>query len=153
MQLTIIPIIWSFHYRGGQLSIYLLAFHLCFVSKTLRFCLQITCTNFCWSYCFLWHLVTQSYWDNRNVIINLVSYRPPTAHFCFTAPQSPISALPTPRVSHRPQGGGTAQFGNHWYRGMTLSLSLATFCRPNSSFAFDFLQHHVHIRYRRDYGK
>ena len=34
---------------------------------------------------------------------------------------------------------------------MTLSLSLATFCRPNSSFAFDFLQHHVHIRYRRNY--
>jgi len=29
---------------------------------------------------------------------------------------------------------------------MTLSLSLTTFCRPNSSFAFDFLQHHVHIR-------
>ena len=36
---------------------------------------------------------------------------------------------------------------------MTLSLSLATFCRPNSSFAFDFLQRHVHIRHRRDYGK
>ena len=36
---------------------------------------------------------------------------------------------------------------------MTLSLSLATFCRPNSSFAFDFLQHHVHIRHRRDYDK
>jgi len=35
---------------------------------------------------------------------------------------------------------------------MTLSLSLATFCRPNS-FAFDFLQHHVHIRHRRDYDK
>jgi len=27
---------------------------------------------------------------------------------------------------------------------MTLSLSLAMFCRPNSSFAFDFLQHHVY---------
>jgi len=36
---------------------------------------------------------------------------------------------------------------------MTLSLSLATFCRPNSSFAFDFLQHHAHIRHRRDYDK
>jgi len=36
---------------------------------------------------------------------------------------------------------------------MTLSLSLATFFRPNSFFAFDFLQHHVHIRHRRDYGK
>jgi len=35
---------------------------------------------------------------------------------------------------------------------MTLSLSLAAFCRPNS-FAFDFLQHHVHIRYRRGYDK
>jgi len=36
---------------------------------------------------------------------------------------------------------------------MTLSLSLATFCRPNSSFAFDFVQHDVHIRHRRDYDK
>ena len=36
---------------------------------------------------------------------------------------------------------------------MTLNLSLGTFCRPNSSFAFDFLQHHVHIRHRRDYDK
>jgi len=35
---------------------------------------------------------------------------------------------------------------------MTLSLSLATFCRPNS-LAFHFLQHHVHIRHRRDYDK
>jgi len=41
-------------------SIYLLAFHLCFVSKTQSFCLQITCTHVCWSHCFLWHLVTQS---------------------------------------------------------------------------------------------
>jgi len=29
---------------------------------------------------------------------------------------------------------------------MTVILSLATFCQPNSSFAFDFLQHNVHIR-------
>jgi len=36
---------------------------------------------------------------------------------------------------------------------MTLSLSLATFCRPNSSFAFDFLQRHVHIHHRGDYDK
>jgi len=36
---------------------------------------------------------------------------------------------------------------------MTLSVSLATICRPNSSFAFDFLQHHVHIGHRRDYDK
>jgi len=28
-------------------SIYLLAFHLCFVSKMLRFCLQITCIHVC----------------------------------------------------------------------------------------------------------
>jgi len=28
-------------------SIYLLAFHLCFVSKTLSFCLQITCIHVC----------------------------------------------------------------------------------------------------------
>jgi len=33
---------------------------------------------------------------------------------------------------------------------MTLSLSMATFYRPNS-FAFDFLQYYVHIRHRRDY--
>jgi len=36
---------------------------------------------------------------------------------------------------------------------MTLSLALVTSCRPNSSLAFDFLQHHVHIRHRRDYYK
>jgi len=36
---------------------------------------------------------------------------------------------------------------------MTLSLSLAKFCQPNSSFAFDFLPHHVYIRHRRDYDK
>jgi len=36
---------------------------------------------------------------------------------------------------------------------MTLSLSSATFCRPNSSFAFDFLQHHVHAHHRRDYDE
>jgi len=28
-------------------SIYLLAFHLCFVSKMLSFCLQITCIHVC----------------------------------------------------------------------------------------------------------
>jgi len=36
---------------------------------------------------------------------------------------------------------------------MMLSLSLAMFCRPNSSFVFNFLQHHVHIRHRRNYDK
>jgi len=36
---------------------------------------------------------------------------------------------------------------------MTLSLSLATFCRPNSSFVFDFLQHYVHIGHTRNYDK
>jgi len=36
---------------------------------------------------------------------------------------------------------------------MTLCLSFTTFCRPNFFFAFDFLQHHVHIRHRRDYDK
>jgi len=36
---------------------------------------------------------------------------------------------------------------------MTLSLSLATFCRPNSYFSFYFLQHHVHIRHGRGYGE
>jgi len=34
---------------------------------------------------------------------------------------------------------------------MTLSLSLATFFRPNSSFVFYSLQHHVQIRRRRNY--
>ena len=34
---------------------------------------------------------------------------------------------------------------------MTPSLSLATFCRPNSRSAFSSLQNHVHIRHRRDY--
>jgi len=39
-------------------SIYHLAFHLCFVSKTLSFCLQITCIHACSSYCFydIWSL-------------------------------------------------------------------------------------------------
>ena len=46
--------------RNCSSSIYLLAFHLCIVSKTLSFCLQITCIHVCWSYCFLRHLVTQS---------------------------------------------------------------------------------------------
>ena len=36
---------------------------------------------------------------------------------------------------------------------MTLNHSLATFCRANSSFAFDFLQYHVHIRHKRNYDK
>jgi len=36
---------------------------------------------------------------------------------------------------------------------MTLGLVLATFSRPNSSFAFYSFQHHVHIRHRRDYYK
>jgi len=36
---------------------------------------------------------------------------------------------------------------------MTLRLSLAKFCRPSSSFAFNFLQHDVHIHRRRDYDK
>jgi len=36
---------------------------------------------------------------------------------------------------------------------MTLSHCLAAFCRPNSSFAFDFLQHHVNILHKRDYDK
>ena len=34
---------------------------------------------------------------------------------------------------------------------MTPNLSLATFCRPNSLFAFCSLRNHVHIRHRRDY--
>jgi len=36
---------------------------------------------------------------------------------------------------------------------ITLSLSLATFCRPNSLFAFYSLQHHAHIHHRRDYDE
>jgi len=36
---------------------------------------------------------------------------------------------------------------------MTVSLSLATFCRPNTYFAFSSLQYHVYIHQRRDYDK
>jgi len=36
---------------------------------------------------------------------------------------------------------------------MTLSLSFATFCRPNYLFAFSSLQHHVHIRHMRGYDE
>jgi len=36
---------------------------------------------------------------------------------------------------------------------MMLSLSLVTFCRPNSLFAFSSLQHHVNIVHRRDYDE
>jgi len=36
---------------------------------------------------------------------------------------------------------------------MTLSHSLATFCRSNSSFALDSLQHDVYIRHRSDYDE
>ena len=38
----------SFSDGNCSSSIYLLAFHLCFVSKTLSFCLQITCIHVCW---------------------------------------------------------------------------------------------------------
>ena len=51
---------FTFSDRNCSSSIYLQAFHLCFVSKMLSFCLQITCIHVCWSYCFLCHLVTQS---------------------------------------------------------------------------------------------
>jgi len=46
----------------------------------------------------------------------------------------------------------TIKDGLHFFS-LTFSLSLATFSRPNYSFAFDFLQHHVHIRHRRDFDK
>jgi len=36
---------------------------------------------------------------------------------------------------------------------MTLSHSLATFCRPNSLLAFYSLQHHAYTRHRRDYDE
>jgi len=36
---------------------------------------------------------------------------------------------------------------------MTLSFSLATFCRPNSFVAFYSLEHHVHIRHWRKYDQ
>jgi len=36
---------------------------------------------------------------------------------------------------------------------LTLSLSFATFCGPNSPFAFGLLQHDVHTRHSRDYDK
>ena len=75
-------------------SIYLLAFHLCFVSKTLSFCFRITCIHVCWSYCFFMtfghsKLVKQ---QKCNYWLGLLS--PPSGHFCFTATQLPISASP-----------------------------------------------------------
>jgi len=36
---------------------------------------------------------------------------------------------------------------------MTISLSLATFYRPSSLFAFYSFLHHVHIRHRRNYNE
>jgi len=36
---------------------------------------------------------------------------------------------------------------------MTLSVSLAMFCRLNSSFAFESRQHLVYIRHRSDYDE
>jgi len=36
---------------------------------------------------------------------------------------------------------------------MTLSFSLATFCLPNSLFAFSSLQLHLNIVHRRDYDE
>ena len=65
-------------------SIYLLAFHPCFVSKTLSFVNKFHANMFV----------------DHNVIFYWISYRPQTAHFCFTAPG----------------GGGTAHFWNHWSR-------------------------------------
>jgi len=50
----------AFSDRNCSSSIYLLVFHRCFISKTLSFSLQTTCIHVCWSYCFPWHLVTQS---------------------------------------------------------------------------------------------
>jgi len=44
---------------------------------------------------------------------------------------------------------GRKKVENPWYR--CRCLSLATFCRPNSNFAFYSLQHHMHIRHKRDY--
>jgi len=37
----------TFSDGNSSSSIYLLAFHLCFVSKTQSFCLQITCIRVC----------------------------------------------------------------------------------------------------------
>jgi len=36
---------------------------------------------------------------------------------------------------------------------MRLSLSLATFCQPNSLFALYSFQPHVHIHHRKDYDE
>ena len=65
-------------------SIYLLAFHRFFVSKTLSLCLQSTCIHVCWSYCSLWHLVTQI-----SKTTEILTGSP-------IAPQPPISASPPP---------------------------------------------------------
>jgi len=85
-------------------SIYLLAFHLCFVSKTLSFCLQITCMRVCWSYCFFMTFGHSKLVTQQKVIINWVFYRPATAHFCFTAP---LEFLTAPRGEVPPTLGTT----------------------------------------------
>jgi len=57
---------------------------------------------------FVAHNVFYDIWslkDNRNVIINWFSYRPLTAHFCFTAP---LEFLTAPSGAVPPTLGTTA---------------------------------------------
>jgi len=74
---------------------------------------------------FVDHTVFYDIWSlnvskTTDAIINWVSYRSPTAHFCFTTlPNRPFLLHRPPRVSHRCQGGGNVHFGNHC---STLSL-------------------------------
>jgi len=59
---------------------------------------------------------------------------------CFRGPLETLwraTCSPGPLIAHT------------WYRWLLLFPWL--FCRASSSFAFDFLHHHVHIRHRRDY--
>jgi len=95
-------------------SIYLLAFHLRFVSKTLSFHLQITCIHVCWSYCFydIWSLKVRKTTELQLLTGYPFAPQPPiSASLC---PNRPFLLHRPPRVSHRPQGGGSAHFGNHW---------------------------------------
>jgi len=78
-------------------SIYLLTFHLCFVSKLQSFCLQITCIHICWSYCFydIWSLKVSKTKEMQLLTGSSIALQPP------------ISGSPLPNhpfLLHRPPG-------------------------------------------------
>jgi len=90
-------------------SIYLLAFHLCFVSKTLSFCLQITFIHFCWSYCLFMTFCHSKLVRQQKCYYKLCFLSPPNRPFLLHRP---------PRVSHRPRWAAPPTFGttviNEW---------------------------------------